>query len=376
MKYFYFTLLFAGAAAATIVDTVDTLLAEMIIPAYNPLHKAVETVTQSGHIRQAIIDNNIDLIKKLVENDGMDLNTLNGSHPPLHLAIIFKSDDIAYLLIDAGANIEQLDSQNESPLEQAIGCNNYGVTRALLSAGASPIKKVAWKGYTIANIFVKANVLWGNTTLAQDYIFDVDDILKVVSLGMNHLQFHLKSYKLLNNEVTRQEWYALVNQQDELGATCLMYAATLGDVEMTEWLLNHGANPLVKVCGKTIFEFLDYILKHTTLSEQQRADYLKILRLCVQRLDNRFLRLIQRRVFSESGHLLHNDLRYVILDYVTKGSVATYNLHPVRQQSPQQTNTNTQIIVYQEQDSNMFKEAWMVAFLAATIKMNNIKHLS
>ena len=332
---------------------------------YNPKVKSTivqQSLSQSLQFHTAILNNKIERVKNMIKN-GANINTFNIDHDsPLHCAILLKHYDIAHLLIEAGADVNQLDFLGKAPLSRVATIND-DVTFALLLAGANPTN---CHPSECNKILVKANVLWGNPAMCIKRLCPINDIFFMSVWVQLEPHDFLKYDKVLSNKITQQEWYSIINKQDELGATCLMYAATLGNVTMVTWLLNHGANPSLKACGKTVFEFIDYILKHNTLSEAKRADYLKIIRLCVQRLDNRFLRLIQQHVLCESGHRVPNEILYVILDHLTQGTVTAYKLYP-----KQQTN---QDIVHQEQDpAVMLKRAFIAALFWYCYKVIKIE---
>jgi ankyrin repeat protein len=229
-------------------------------------------------LQHAIWDNNIEFVEQYIKN-GENVNSMNGWESPLHCAITWQRNEISKLFIAAGADLEQADDFGNTPLLRTAEKKNYEVTLTLLLAGANPTHC----SEAVCNdneLLLKANVLWGNYKICTQCLWHAtDNLFSSVWLDADPYYF-LEYSKVVNKEITDQEWYAIINQQDELGATALAYAATAGNVKMVKWLLDHGANPSLKACGKTVLEFLDYILTHTLLSEQQRDNYLKIIDLC------------------------------------------------------------------------------------------------
>ncbi|KAJ1485874.1 ankyrin repeat-containing domain protein [Baffinella frigidus] len=82
-------------------------------------------------------ENHLDVVRFLLEADGVDKNARNhGGLAPLHAAVAFNHLEVVRALLRAGANKNAKDDGDWTPLHLATRDNHPEVVRALVAAGA------------------------------------------------------------------------------------------------------------------------------------------------------------------------------------------------------------------------------------------------
>jgi ankyrin repeat protein len=291
---------------------------------------------------------------------------------PLWHAVVNGNKEVTQELIANGEDISIQDSNGDTLLHNAV--ENPAIIEILLKAGINPairnkmqqtclhvvMRKVMVEHIdsgvkTTIKLLVRALVLWGsidvvrhillkpidNTLSVQtddqvcncylDALDIIRDEIKSIYLAADSKKLKRSLWpsivKYKRNEITVQELHAIINKQDNLGGTYLAYAAVLGNVDGVQWLLTHGANPLLPARGKKdIFELLDHILQNNELTPTERETYITILRSCVKWLAKNLHLLQLRGLKGMSGKTLPNEILYHIMNKVIHGVVERYNL--------------------------------------------------
>ena len=160
-------------------------------------------------LREAVVKGDVDLTKKALEMEGANPNaTINDpSHIPMFsLATDGHHDQVAKLLIDAGADVNQGSGNKSKPLYHAAKHNRLDFLRILLE------KRVSGNESDAIKIFSDENVS----------IDETDVICTLLEKGVS------------------------VDEIDELGRTALSYAAERGYSKATQLLLREDANPNIQ----------------------------------------------------------------------------------------------------------------------------------
>lgn len=162
-------------------------------------------------LHYAVMSENLDRVKALVEK-GADVNaTDNLGQMPLHQAIerVFDSDDksdnmeIVKYLVEHGADVNAKNSVGDTVLHRASAWGNLELTKYLVEHGADINAKAPFGGRTVLHFAVKGR----NLELVQ----------WLVDKGLD------------------------VNAKDDSGKTVLQYAKKYCNQEIIEYLKEHGA---------------------------------------------------------------------------------------------------------------------------------------
>lgn len=90
------------------------------------LHECVRHSQDPGHG-----DENRRVLASLIER-GADVNALSCGTRPLHIAATFKTDEVAQVLLQAGADPRLKDSEKRTPMDVAASLGNESTRRILL----------------------------------------------------------------------------------------------------------------------------------------------------------------------------------------------------------------------------------------------------
>jgi ankyrin repeat protein len=179
-------------------------------------------------LHHAVRNANIELAKMLLKHQTNANAKDMQNQTPLHLAAKCKTDDISKLLLSHNAKVNASNSKGETPLHFAAMHNRPSIVRALLSHGAKPAP-TNQKGQTPQSIAVQngsheivklLTTRLGQATLrSAASIGDIEGLESLLETGMN------------------------INQIDIQGRSALHAAVKAGQVATVTWLLDHGADP-------------------------------------------------------------------------------------------------------------------------------------
>jgi ankyrin repeat protein len=169
-----------------------------------------------------------------------ELVSAQGGLTPLHFAVRQGYADAAVLLLDAGADINQVSGDNSTPLLMAIINGHFDLARRLLDRGGDP-RRPSDNGVT--PLYAVLNVQWAPKTLypqprayTQQKLSYLDLMKALLDRGVD-----------VNARLTKKVWYSGYNFDlsgvDEIGATPFWRAAYASDVEAMRLLVAHGADP-------------------------------------------------------------------------------------------------------------------------------------
>jgi len=168
-----------------------------------------------------------DLMYYMKENNFDDMDQKLKSNPDiinyqvgekntslLQQAIIYDKPDIVKVLLDNGADINLLDNINMSPLNTAINENKTEIANILIERGA--------------------NVNYKN----------------IYGITPQHLAARTKNSSVLKKLLSKKE--IEIDPMDNTGASPLIYASIIGDIECMKILLDNGANiNVIDINGRT-----------------------------------------------------------------------------------------------------------------------------
>tara|TARA_B100000401_G_scaffold323697_1_gene224327 strand:- start:611 stop:1201 length:591 start_codon:yes stop_codon:yes gene_type:complete len=119
----------------TICGSEDADVSENNETVQNTINSSVEEPTTD--LITAVIDNDLESVNQHIAY-GSDLNVQDGvfSNTPLNFASIYGLTDIANALVDAGADLNLINSDNFTPLCNAAAWGHTSVVTILLDAGA------------------------------------------------------------------------------------------------------------------------------------------------------------------------------------------------------------------------------------------------
>jgi ankyrin repeat protein len=169
-----------------------------------------------------------------------ELVSAQGGLSALHFAARHGYADAAALLLDAGANIDQVSGDTTTPLLMAIINGHFDLAKQLLDRGADP-RRASANGVT--PLYAVLNVQWAPKTLypqprayTQQKLSHLEMMTALVEKGVD-----------VNARLKRKVWYSGYNFDlsgvDEIGATPFWRAAYASDVEAMRLLVAHGADP-------------------------------------------------------------------------------------------------------------------------------------
>jgi len=148
---------------------------------------------------QASSENNIELVKVLLDN-GADINIKTANKgTALIVAIARQNVEVIKILLEHGADVNVVEITGATPLDMAKAHNNETIINLLLQKGA---KSTNSSIPPFHQAFVDKNI---------------EDIERLLNLGHN------------------------IDEENESG-TALMYASSIGDIEMVNLLLSYGAD--------------------------------------------------------------------------------------------------------------------------------------
>ena len=169
-----------------------------------------------------------------------ELVSAQGGLSPLHFAARHGYADAAALLLDSGANIDQVAGDNTTPLLMAIINGHFDLAKELLDRGADA-RRASDNGVT--PLYAVLNVQWAPKTLYPQPRAYTQQKLSHLELMKALLERRVD----VNARLKKKVWYSGYNFDlsgvDEIGATPFWRAAYASDVEAMRLLVAHGADP-------------------------------------------------------------------------------------------------------------------------------------
>lgn len=170
-----------------------------------------------------------------------ELINAQGGLAPLHFAVRQGHTDAATLLLDSGADVNQVTAADAtSPLLMAIINGHFDLARLLLDNGANP-RLASDNGVT--PLYAALNVQWAPKALYPQPRAHLQQKLTYIDV----MKLLLEKGVDVNARLRKKVWYSGYNFDlsgvDEIGATPFWRAAYASDVEAMQLLVAHGADP-------------------------------------------------------------------------------------------------------------------------------------
>jgi Ankyrin repeat len=213
----------------------------------------------------------------------------------------------------------------QNPLILGVLLNNahkreYTVFADNIRENPSLIKTLLLAHHVIGNEFLE------QAPGGKGSIFEGYPLIRLVVLDGSKNQYRWRTLLATTENIIH-----LINVQDDSGATALMYAAALGDVEMVHILLEVGAKPeLTNKHGQMVLDLTNGLMKGLSKDSALYAAYKKIRSLCNKRMSDRYMRLIEKR-YNEGvsfPRILPREIARYILSFVSGAPVDQMKLHP------------------------------------------------
>ena len=249
--------------ASNQLDAVKQRLADMPV-------EEINTAEMNGFnlIHVAIISDNPEMLKEVLKyNVDVNKKEINQGGTPLHIAAEAEPNtalEFAQLLIDADANINEIDNNNTTSLMKAAFAGNTALVRLLVEKKADVQHlKCSSRGPGAIHTALEYNFPEIVTILVEnDVDVNVSDLegRSPLMLGASFdavaaCEELLKSKKVdINKQADDNEEYGY-------GFTALHFAVNQGAVGVTKLLLAHGIDVSIKEGTRnlTAVEFLDQI---------------------------------------------------------------------------------------------------------------------
>jgi uncharacterized protein len=167
----------------------------------------------------------------------------SGGFAPLHFAARQGFVDVVKALVEAGADVNQVNPGDKStPLVVATINGCFDIAKYLLEKGADP-NLSSENG--VAPLYGTLNVQW-----APKALYPQPQAYRQQQIGyLDYMQLLLDKGANPNARLSRKVWYSGYNFDlagvDEIGATPFWRAAYGGDVEAMKLLVTYGADPTI-----------------------------------------------------------------------------------------------------------------------------------
>lgn len=184
----------------------------------------------------AIKSGNLDALHKLLFTDCANPDARHNGRPMLHFAAALEQDKAVSLLLQAGADVHQLDSEGHSALRRAIMVGDVVSVKKLVEAGADPTASVYLRerGVDVSD----ADLSREHGVEVASAVFSVVDRFDVNRWVREGNYPALKD--LLEDETPPDTF-------DRYGLTALVEAADMGNVPALALLLKYKADPNLRM---------------------------------------------------------------------------------------------------------------------------------
>lgn len=278
------------------------------------------------NIKLAIIENNLPLVKELLQYNNINEVDSDGNNY-LHLAIIYKKVEIAYYLLENNIYINALNKYNMTPLYLAVHYNNMPIVQALLKTGA----QVMLSNFDLETPFYHACSLARSNMINlfleyQNYDFDY-----VNAKGENLIFALIRSGNL--NLLKRFYNDDLKNTVNNMGDTYLHVAIQTNKEDVILYLLTLGLNvnvlnklkesPLYIAIKENNYNVIKLLLKNGALTSFKDPNGFTYEEL-ISKLNNDLLMYDQTKTY-QNKYPLHYSI--IVNDYsLFLNKINAYNL--------------------------------------------------
>jgi hypothetical protein len=251
----------------------DDILNEQDTKGNTPLHVAIKfRSTKAAEL--------------LAQQPKVDVNILNKTgYAPLHFAIIFPQPTVVKCLLNAKANPSLPSTPSSaSPLHMAASASQLEIIKMLIGAGANLNQQDIRERSPL--YYAKNRDIF--CLLIAEGAYTQEASGRIDLWYAKCFEVPLQLFILAGHDEIRCPHVMTLNEQDEFGATALMYLAAQGKIDDVRKQLDQGANLLTTdTYGRNVFRILTTILKNKDdliLSEEKQQCYNAIMLLCYKRL--------------------------------------------------------------------------------------------
>lgn len=273
-----------------------------------------KSISKKDILYYGVQNNNIEFVKYLLDigtqhskiDDYYTLKDYDTHHKAIKTTLLITAIqnghlDIAKLLIKNGANINKVNSKNETPILTAMRNRHFSMARYLINHGADlSVQDIAGNNiltyaitlnqenialkailYVDINQWVNSSIFEGKPYVYEHYIYKKDGSIKFVNYL--HLASRYGQLRVMKILLDKGQNIELLSKDENYPFSALEYAIYFSDVSTVKFLVKNGANPYKKYIkilpwGKyrTLLSYA-MITPNTIKNRQQIIQYLMTL---------------------------------------------------------------------------------------------------
>lgn len=228
---------------------------------------------------KAIENGDLEEVKRLVENDGVKVETVNEYNvTPLHIAVKLNKLEVVQFLVTKGANVNAIDGCNRTPLHIAAEQNNTEVAKFLVTNGANINALDQWQRAPLHNAAISGNLEVVKFLVANgagvNNRMPLNDSLQFTplngALSNNHINGALSNNHLKVAEFLIEN-HADVDAIDQSKGTLLHKAVGASKLDVAQFLVKNGAKIDKKDNeGQTVLDIAKQSIKTTRLIQPEK----------------------------------------------------------------------------------------------------------